>query len=211
MALADLRKDYRLAHLNETEVLPDPIAQFGAWFDQALQSGTPEANAMTLATVDAQGRPSARIVLIKEFDQRGFSWFTHYTSRKGDELAANPHAALLFFWSNLERQVRIEGTVEQLSAVENDRYFHSRPLGSRQSARASEQSQPIADRAALEQRLQAVVAEFPDNPPRPSTWGGYRLVPNYLEFWQGGSARLHDRVAYRRQTDGSWQITRLQP
>lgn len=211
MSIASLRRDYQRASLSETEVAPDPIQQFGLWFEQALKADAAEANVMSLATADAQGRPSSRIVLIKEFDQRGFCWFTNYDSAKGDDLEANPYAALLFFWGVLERQVRIVGRVEKITDQENDAYFHSRPLGSRQSANASQQSQPIADRAALEQRLAAVVAEFGEQPPRPPHWGGYRLIPEKLEFWQGRSSRLHDRVVYTRQADGSWAIARLQP
>jgi pyridoxamine 5'-phosphate oxidase len=211
MSLADLRKDYQLASLSEADVASDPIQQFSIWFEQALKSDVAEANAMSLATVNATGRPSSRIVLIKEFDQRGFSWFTNYDSNKGHDLAANPHAALLFFWSALERQVRIEGRIEKISDEENDNYFQSRPLGSRQSACASQQSQPIANRSLLEEKLKAVVNEFSDHPPRPEHWGGYRLVPDRLEFWQGRSSRLHDRIVYTREPDGKWVIARLQP
>lgn len=211
MSIAHLRKDYQLASLSEADVAKDPFQQFSLWFEQAQKADINEANAMSLSTVNAAGRPSARIVLIKEFDQRGFSWFTNYDSNKGNDLAANPQAALLFFWSALERQVRIEGRIEKISDAENDAYFHSRPLGSRQSAYASQQSQPIANRTLLEDRLKAVINEFGDHPPRPEHWGGYRLVPALVEFWQGRSSRLHDRLVYTRQDDGSWQIGRLQP
>ena len=211
MSLADLRKDYRLASLSESDVLSDPIAQFSTWFDQALQSGSNEANAMSLSTVDANGRPSSRIVLLKDVNQQGFSYFTNYDSRKGQELAANPYAALLFFWSNLERQVRIEGRIEKVSDADNERYFNSRPLGSRQSACASAQSQPISSRADLEKQLAAVVEAHPEHPPRPENWGGYRLVPDRMEFWQGRSSRLHDRLVYTLQANGNWQLSRLQP
>lgn len=211
MSLADLRKDYQLASLSETDVASDPFTQFSLWFKQALKADVAEANAMSLATVNPQGQPSSRIVLIKEFDQRGFTWFTNYDSSKGHDLASNPQAALLFFWCALERQVRIEGRIEKISEEENDLYFHSRPLGSRHSACASQQSQPVANRELLEQHLEAVVNEFPDHPPRPEHWGGYRLVPERLEFWQGRSSRLHDRIVYSRQPDGSWAISRLQP
>jgi pyridoxamine 5'-phosphate oxidase len=211
MSIANLRKDYQLASLSETDVAADPIQQFAHWFEQALKADAAEANAMSLATVNADGRPSSRIVLIKEFNQHGFSWFTNYDSAKGHDLATNPQAALLFFWSALERQVRIEGRIEKVSEQDNDNYFHSRPLGSRRSACASQQSQPIASRDLLEQRLQQVTSEHGDHPPRPEHWGGYRLVPDYLEFWQGRSSRLHDRIVYTRGSDGVWSISRLQP
>lgn len=211
MSIADIRTDYKKASLAESDVTSDPYSQFANWFDQALKADVAEPNAMTLSTVNTQGKPSSRIVLIKEFDARGFSWFTNYDSAKGQDLESNPHAALLFFWIALERQVRIEGRIEKLSDAENDTYFNSRPLGSRQSALASQQSQPIADREALEQRLAAVVAEFGDHPPRPAHWGGYRLLPERVEFWQGRSSRLHDRIIYTRDENGVWKIFRLQP
>ncbi|TXI96367.1 MAG: pyridoxamine 5'-phosphate oxidase [Burkholderiaceae bacterium] len=211
MSIAHIRKDYQLASLSEHEVANDPFTQFGAWFEQAMKAEVPELNAMSLSTVNAEGRPSSRIVLIKDFDQRGFTWFTNYDSKKGHDLADNPQAALLFFWSALERQVRIEGRIEKISAEENDTYFHSRPLGSRQSALASAQSQEIASRAELEQKLSEVVEQFGEQPPRPEHWGGYRLIPDMLEFWQGRSSRLHDRIVYRKQEDGSWKTVRLQP
>jgi pyridoxamine 5'-phosphate oxidase len=211
MSIASLRKDYQLASLAESDVAHDPITQFAHWFEQALKAEVAETNAMSLSTVNADGKPSSRIVLIKEFDARGFTWFTNYDSRKGQELADNPHAALLFFWIPLERQVRIEGRIEKISDSENDHYFNSRPLGSRQSALASQQSQPIANRQQLEDRLAQVVDEFGEHPPRPEHWGGYRLIPEFIEFWQGRSSRLHDRIAYTRQTDGTWVISRLQP
>jgi len=211
MSVADIRTDYKKASLAEADVTADPFSQFANWFDQALKADVAEPNAMTLSTVNADGKPSSRIVLIKEFDQRGFSWFTNYDSAKGQDLDSNPHAALLFFWTALERQVRIEGRIEKLSDAENDAYFNSRPLGSRQSALASQQSQPIADREALEQNLAAVVAEFGEHPPRPAHWGGYRLRPERVEFWQGRSSRLHDRIIYTRDDNGAWTISRLQP
>ena len=210
-AVAGLRKDYGQASLNEDEVRDDPIAQFTQWFEQALKAEVNEPNAMNVATVDLDGRPSSRIVLVKQFDARGFTWYTNYDSRKAQELRANPHAALLFFWSELERQVRIEGRVETTSAEESDKYFHSRPLKSRLSAIASQQSAPIANRAALEQNYEAVAAGAGEAPPRPDNWGGFRLVPERIEFWQGRRSRFHDRIVYTRQEDGSWTRQRLQP
>ena len=210
-AVADLRKDYGQASLGDADVEDDPIAQFTRWFDEALRAEVNEPNAMNVATVDASGKPSSRIVLIKQFDARGFTWFTNYTSRKGVELAANPHAAILFFWPELERQVRIEGRVERVDAQESESYFHTRPLKSRLAALASAQSAPIASRAALEENYDAVAARFGEQPPRPENWGGYRLVPEYLEFWQGRRSRFHDRIVYARQPDGSWARHRLQP
>jgi len=209
--VADLRKDYGQASLGDADVEDDPIAQFTRWFDEALRAEVNEPNAMNVATVDASGKPSSRIVLIKQFDARGFTWFTNYTSRKGVELAANPHAAILFFWPELERQVRIEGRVERVDAQESESYFHTRPLKSRLAALASAQSAPIASRAALEENYDAVAEKFGEQPPRPENWGGYRLVPEYLEFWQGRRSRFHDRIVYARQPDGSWARHRLQP
>ncbi|HEU4850955.1 MAG TPA: pyridoxamine 5'-phosphate oxidase, partial [Telluria sp.] len=210
-AVAGLRKDYGQASLNEDEVLDDPMAQFTSWFEQALKAQVNEPNAMNVATVDANGRPSSRIVLVKQFDERGFTWYTNYDSRKAQELRANPFAALLFFWSELERQVRIEGRVETTSAEESDKYFHSRPLKSRLSAIASQQSAPIDNRAALERNYEAVAATAGDAPARPANWGGFRLVPERIEFWQGRRSRFHDRIVYERQEDGSWARQRLQP
>lgn len=210
-AVAGLRKDYGQASLNEDEVLDDPMQQFTRWFEQAIKAEVNEPNAMNVATVDADGRPSSRIVLVKQFDERGFTWYTNYDSRKAQELRANPYAALLFFWSELERQVRIEGRVETTSAEESDKYFHSRPLKSRLSAIASQQSAPIEHRAALERNYEAVAATAGDAPARPSNWGGFRLVPERIEFWQGRRSRFHDRIVYERQEDGSWARQRLQP
>jgi pyridoxamine 5'-phosphate oxidase len=210
-AVAGLRKDYGQASLGDADVADDPIMQFTRWFEEALRAEVNEPNAMNVATVDASGKPSSRIVLIKQFDARGFTWFTNYASRKGVELAANPHAAILFFWPELERQVRIEGRVERVDAQESESYFHTRPLKSRLAALASAQSAPIASRAALEENYDAVAAQFGEQPPRPANWGGYRLVPEYLEFWQGRRSRFHDRIVYERQADGTWSRHRLQP
>ena len=211
MSIADLRKDYSHAILTEAEVDPDPVVQFAAWFQQAMQAGIPEANAMSVATVGADGRPSSRILLIKDFNQQGFTWFTNYASRKGRDLEAHPHAALLFHWVELERQVRIEGRVERLPEAQSDAYFHSRPLKSRLGALASAQSEPIADRSMLEQRFRQAEAEHGDQPVRPPHWGGYRLIPDRMEFWQGRPSRLHDRIVYTRPGEGAWRRERLQP
>lgn len=209
--VADLRKDYGQARLDESDVTDDPIDQFTRWFEEALKAEVNEPNAMSLATVGEDGRPTSRIVLVKQFDARGFTWYTNYASQKGKQLDSKPFAALLFFWSELERQVRIEGRVERTSAEESDKYFNSRPLKSRLSAIASEQSEPIASRAALEQHYEEVARQVGDTPPRPQHWGGFRLVPERIEFWQGRRSRFHDRIVYTRQEDGSWTRQRLQP
>ncbi|WP_275271901.1 pyridoxamine 5'-phosphate oxidase [Limnobacter sp. P1] len=211
MSIADLRKDYTQATLDEADALANPLDFFKLWFDQALNADLPEPNAMTLATVNAKGRPSARIVLIKGLDARGITFFTNYESRKGQELAQNPHAAILFHWTELERQVRIEGRVEKCSPEESDAYYLSRPAGSRLGAWASPQSQVIDSRAVLEARVRQAQEEQRGDPQtRPPFWGGYRLVPDFFEFWQGRPSRLHDRLAYTLQGD-SWAMSRLAP
>jgi pyridoxamine 5'-phosphate oxidase len=208
--LSALRQDYLNAQLSENDVLPNPLSQFAQWFGEAQNAQVAEPNAMTLATVNEAGQPSARIVLIKEARNDGVVWFTNYQSRKGADLLHNAQAALLFFWQPLERQVRFEGVVERVSAAESDAYYHSRPVNSRLGAWSSPQSDVIASRDVLETNLAHYVAEFGDEPPRPPHWGGYILKPTYVEFWQGRASRLHDRVAYRL-IDGAWQIVRLAP
>jgi pyridoxamine 5'-phosphate oxidase len=209
--LADLRLDYGLASLSEEDVLDNPIAQFSKWFDEALNAQVNEPNAMSVSTVDADGKPTSRIVLIKQYDERGFTWYTNYDSQKGQQLAANPNAALLFFWSEVERQVRIEGRVEKTSPEESDKYFYSRPVKSQLAALASRQSAPIGSRAQMEENYEAVAQAQGEQPKRPDYWGGYRLVPERIEFWQGRRSRFHDRIVYVRQPDGTWLKQRLQP
>lgn len=212
MNIADLRKSYERDELDESASSADPTAQFSRWFDQALSAQLPEPNAMTLATVGADGRPSTRIVLIKGFDEQGVVWFTNYNSRKGHDLAHQPFAALQFHWVALERTLRIEGRVEKVSEAESDAYFNSRPLGSRIGAWASAQSEVVASRAVIEAALAQREAEFGEQPPRPPHWGGYRLVPDCFEFWQGRPSRLHDRLRYRLDAGGTaWALERLSP
>jgi pyridoxamine 5'-phosphate oxidase len=208
--LADLRKSYESAELDEAASHPDPLKQFGLWLQQALDAKLPEPNAMTLATVGANGRPSTRMVLIKGFDARGIVWYTNYHSRKGRELASNPFAALQFHWVELERVVRIEGRVGKVAEEESDAYYRSRPLDSRLGAWASPQSEVIASRAVLVAGAAKVGAQYLLNPPRPPHWGGYRLEPDTWEFWQGRKSRLHDRLRYR-QEQGTWVRERLAP
>jgi pyridoxamine 5'-phosphate oxidase len=210
-SLAELRKNYSLGSLDEADIDRDPIRQFEKWFAQAVDARLPEPNAMTLATVDARGYPAARIVLIKGVDERGFVFFTNYESRKGAELAVNPRASLLFHWVELERQVRIEGRIDKTDAAESDAYYASRPLASRIGAWASAQSQVIESRAVLEAREAEIRAQYGEHPPRPPFWGGYRLQPDAIEFWQGRPSRLHDRLRFIRSTDGAWRIERLSP
>jgi pyridoxamine 5'-phosphate oxidase len=210
MSIADLRREYMRASLDEQDTAENPIQQFERWFHEALQADVPEPNAMSLATVGANGRPSSRIVLLKDMGTHGFTWFTNYESRKGQELAENSHAALLFFWIELERQVRIEGRVEQVSAAESDAYFQIRPLGSRIGAIASAQSRSIDNRQTLERQFLHTEQQCGEHPQRPVHWGGYRLIPDAVEFWQGRSSRLHDRILYTRH-DEDWRRQRLQP
>lgn len=210
--ISDLRKDYTLQDLSESEIDPNPFIQFKIWFDQALAAQLPEPNAMTIATATPDGQPSARMVLLKDFDDRGFVFFTNYNSRKGQELAANPQVALVFWWAELERQVRILGTVEKVSSEESDGYFEMRPANSRLGAWASNQSEVIKSREFLEQRLQEFQSQYANQEiPRPPHWGGLRVIPTEIEFWQGRSSRLHDRLLYTPLDDGGWKIERLSP
>ncbi|MBV8201703.1 MAG: pyridoxamine 5'-phosphate oxidase [Acidobacteria bacterium] len=212
MDVSDLRRDYRRSALDERDLAPEPIAQFRAWLAEALAADPLDPTAMTLATADREGRPSARVVLLKGYDERGFVFFTNYASRKAQELLANPRAALVFYWPAFDRQVRAEGTVAKTSRDETAAYFATRPLASRLGAWASRQSAPVAGRGPLEQAFAAAAERFAgQDVPAPDFWGGYRLSPTWVEFWQGRESRLHDRLAYRRDASGGWTVERLQP
>jgi pyridoxamine 5'-phosphate oxidase len=209
-SVADLRRNYTQAGLEQGD--SSPFQQFELWFNQALAANLLEPNAMTLATVTSEGKPDARIVLLKGFDDRGFVFYTNYRSQKGRELAANPHAALVFLWGDLERQVRVVGRVEKATDLEADTYFQSRPLGSQLGAWASTQSEVIASRGVLEARMTALETEYAGREiPRPEYWGGFRVLPTEIEFWQGRPSRLHDRLRYQLQDSGDWVIDRLAP
>jgi pyridoxamine 5'-phosphate oxidase len=210
--IADLREDYRLKSLDFTDVTSDPLLQFDTWFQEAVTAQILEPNAMTLATV-SDGKPSARVVLLKGLNTEGFVFFTNYNSRKGMELAENPHAALCFNWLDLQRQVRIEGMVQKISAADSDAYFQSRPFGSRIGAWASPQSQIIENRSILEENLAELTEKYKNTEgvSRPPHWGGYVLSPNLIEFWQGRSSRLHDRICYKKTENGAWEMVRLAP
>lgn len=210
--IADLRQDYTLQDLSETKVNSNPFLQFKKWFDQTLSADILEPNAMTVATTTTEGKPSARMVLLKDFDERGFVFYTNYNSQKAQELAENPQAALVFWWAELQRQVRIYGRVEKILDPESDKYFYSRPLNSRLGAWASNQSEVIESREVLEKRLQELKDKYKNQDiPRPLHWGGIRVIPTEIEFWQGRSSRLHDRLLYTKNVDDSWKIERLSP
>ncbi len=211
-SLSDLRREYASRALDEKDAHADPIQQFTTWFDEALQSQLIDVNAMTLATASATGEPSARIVLLKGADDNGFVFYTNYDSAKGRDLAANPRASLLFFWAELERQVRINGAVTKTTATESNDYFQSRPKESQIGAAASEQSRTVANRSHLETRYAELAAQYRDSiVPLPASWGGYRVKPDTIEFWQGRQSRLHDRLLYTRQPGGAWSRSRLAP
>ena len=209
-SIAELRKNYTLGQLSETQVPANPLELFHLWFDQAVKANCPEPNSMALATADLSGNPSVRIVLLKGASDQGFTFFTNYESQKGRELANRPAAALLFHWHEMERQVRIKGSVTKVDPAESDAYFHSRPPASRIGAWASPQSNEIPSREFLEEAEKRFLSEHGDNPPRPDHWGGYRLSPTEIEFWQGRPSRLHDRIQYKLQ-DQAWRIARLAP
>jgi pyridoxamine 5'-phosphate oxidase len=206
------RKEYTRAGLHESDADPDPVKQFCKWFDEALAADLYEPNAMTLATATHDGRPSARVVLLKGYDKEGFIFYTNYEGRKAQELDENPYCALVFYWGELERQVRIEGRTSRVSEEDSDAYYESRPRGSRLGAWTSAQSRPVEDRNTLEKRLRDLEAKYEGREiPRPSFWGGYRVEPEAIEFWQGRENRLHDRLLYRLSDSGGWRIERLQP
>jgi len=209
-AIADIRKDYKLKSLSEKEVSNNPYDQFSIWWKEAIESNLDEVNAMTLSTCSKEGRPSSRIMLLKGFDEKGFVFFTNYNSRKGNDILATPFVSLLFFWKELERQVRIEGRIEKLEDSYNDEYFYSRPVGSRIGAWASNQSSVLENREELEARVTKYTEQYGNTVPRPAHWGGYRVVPDKIEFWQGRSSRLHDRVVYNLENN-AWRINRLSP
>ena len=209
--IASIRKDYQLAVLDEQVAGDNPFAFFHKWFAEAQIADAEEVNAMTLATVNNAGRPHARIVLLKGLDDKGFVFFTNYNSEKGRDIAENPNVSLVFFWKELERQVCIEGIAEKVSDAESDEYFHSRPAGSRIGAWSSPQSTVIPNREILEENYNRYSAQYGDNAPRPEHWGGYRIIPSSIEFWQGRSSRMHDRIIFSQNTDGSWQKSRLAP
>ncbi len=212
MSIASIRRDYSLQTLDESGVAENPFDQFAIWWKEAVSSEIDEVNAMTLATVGDDGMPAARIVLLKGYDANGFVFFTNYESKKGKDLLKHPAAALVFFWKELERQIRISGMVEKVSAVESDTYFQSRPEGSKLGAWASPQSKVISSRKVIESQLESYQQSYHQQPiPRPPYWGGYRVVPHTIEFWQGRSSRLHDRIQYKKDTPGNWIITRLAP
>lgn len=212
LSVADLRQNYTRSGLMEAEIDPNPFSQFNLWFHQAIEAQLPEPNAMTIATVAGNGQPSARIVLLKNFDERGFVFFTNYNSLKGKQLAANPQAALVFWWAELERQVRIEGEVIKISDSESNEYFHSRPQGSQLGAWVSNQSQIIESRAVLDRKLADLEAQYQQQEiTRPPHWGGFRVIPRTIEFWQGRPNRLHDRLCYYFRKENTWEIKRLAP
>ena len=209
--IRDVRREYKYATLSSAEIAKDPLDQFKRWMGEAEKAEIQDVTAMALATSDAQGQPTVRIVLLKGFDEAGFSWFSDGGSEKGQALAANPRAELLFHWRELDRQIRIRGSVVALSAAEADTYFYSRPLASQLAAATSQQSQPVDSRHELEQRYKALAAQHTEQAPRPHAWGGFKLRPEAYEFWQGREGRLHDRLQFKRDVEQHWQMQRLQP